>query len=162
MKKLKLYLDTSVISHLEAPDRPDWMADTRRFWEDIQAGMYEVFISPVVTSELANCAEPKKTVLNKWLGTVEYTMLRYNDEVEELALLYSKSGILPQKSERDRFHIAYACVYDCDIIISWNFKHLIKYRTITDVKSVNASAGYREISIYSPTMMIEEEFNDDT
>jgi hypothetical protein len=34
MKKLKVYLDTSVISHLDAPDMPLNMEDTLKLWQD--------------------------------------------------------------------------------------------------------------------------------
>ena len=47
-----------------------------------------------------------------------------------------------------------SCVYNCDMLISWNFKHLVNYKTITGVRSVNAMAGYREMPIYTPTMLI--------
>jgi hypothetical protein len=33
MRKLKVYLDTSVISHLLQKDVPEKMADTRQLWE---------------------------------------------------------------------------------------------------------------------------------
>jgi len=42
--KVKIYLDTSVISHLQATDTPEKMADTLLLWEDIKAGIYEVVI----------------------------------------------------------------------------------------------------------------------
>ena len=45
MKKLKIYIDTSVVSYLDAPDRPDWMADTLKLWQDMVNGKYEVFTS---------------------------------------------------------------------------------------------------------------------
>ena len=155
MKKLKIYLDTSVISHLDASDVPDKQEDTRRLWEAVQAGEYEVFISPVVVDELMGCKEPKLTVLFNWLQTIQYTELQESDEVLELAEQYSKAGILPPKSVRDRRHIAYACVDNCDMIIAWNFKHMVNYTTISGVKGVNALAGYKEMPIYSPTMLIE-------
>ena len=69
---------------------------------------------------------------------------------------------MPAKSARDRQHIAYACVYNCDMVISWNFKHIVNVKTITGVKSVNALAGYKEMPIYSPTMLIEGGADDDT
>ena len=96
MKQLKIYLDTSVISHLEAPDRPDWMADTRRLWEDIQAGEFEVFISPVVILEVDNCREPKRSSLTRWLQEISFTLLQEVDEVQELSEKYLQAGILPQ------------------------------------------------------------------
>ena len=80
----------------------------------------------------------------------------------ELARKYLDAGILQPKSFDDCQHIAYACVYNCDMVISWNFKHIVKVKTITGVKSVNALAGYREMPIYTPTMLIEGGTEDDT
>jgi len=54
-------------------------------------------------------------------------------------------------------HIAYAVVYNCDVIVSWNFKHMVNFRTIDRVRIVNAINRYREIAICSPTMMLKEE-----
>jgi predicted nucleic acid-binding protein len=162
MKKLKIYLDTSVISHLDAPDTPDKQEDTRKLWKAIQAGEYEVFLSSVTMVELDACPEPKRSALLAWLGDVDYTELDETEEVLSLAEQYLESGILPKKSSRDRQHIAYACVYNCDMLVSWNFKHMVNIKTISGVKSVNALAGYREMPIYTPTMLISGGTEDDT
>lgn len=162
MKRLKLYLDTSVISHLDAPDKPDWMADTRKLWEAIQSDKFEVFISPVDVMEIDACPEPKRALLVEWLQQIEYTLLQQTDEVLDLAEQYQKAGVLPIKSTRDRLHIAYACVNNCDMIVSWNFEHLVNYKTIAGVKAANALAGYKEMPIYSPTMIIKGDVHDDT
>ena len=162
MKKLKIYLDTSVISHLDAPDVPDKEADTKKLWEKIKTGEFEAYISPVDVLELDACPEPKRSALAKWLQLIPYTLLQQTDEVLELAAQYLKVGILPQKSTRDRLHIAYACVYSCDMIVSWNFEHMVNYKTITGVKAANALAGYKEMPIYSPTMLINGGTDDDT
>jgi predicted nucleic acid-binding protein len=162
MKKLRIYLDTSVISHLDAPDVPEKQQDTRKLWDAIQAGEYDVFISPIVMVELDECREPKHSVLLEWLSVINYTELHTDDEVFELAAQYLKAGILPQKSARDRQHIAYACVYNCDMVISWNFRHMVNVKTISGVKGVNALAGYKEMPIYTPTILISGGANDDT
>ena len=162
MKKLKLYLDTSVISHLDQQDAPDKMCDTRRLWERVKSGEFDVCISPAVMIELDGCTEPKRSDLLSLLGEADYTELDETEEVLDLAGKYLDAGILPKKSNRDRQHIAYACANNCDMVISWNFKHLVNYKTITGVKSVNALAGYREMPIYTPTMLIEGGAEDDT
>jgi predicted nucleic acid-binding protein len=162
MKKPKIYLDTSVISHLDAPDTPDKQEDTRKLWKAIQGGEYEVFLSPAVMVELDECSEPKHSYLLDQLSEIEYTELQANDEVLELAAQYQNAGILPPKSARDRQHIAYACVYNCDMIVSWNFKHMVNVKTISGVKGVNALAGYKEMPIYTPTMLISGGADDDT
>ena len=40
MRKLKVYLDTSVISHLMQEDVPEKMADTLQLWELFREGVY--------------------------------------------------------------------------------------------------------------------------
>lgn len=154
MKRLKVYLDTSVISHLDAPDTPEKQKDTHKLWKDIQSGKFEVFISPICVAELMSCAEPKRSKLFNHLKSIRHTELQGTDEVSELANLYIDAGILRKKSFDDCQHIAYACVYDCDMIVSWNFKHMVNYKTISGVKSVNALAGYKEMQIYTPTILI--------
>lgn len=156
MKKLELYLDTSVISHIFAEDTPEKMSDTNKLWNEIKSKKYDVFLSTVVIKELQQCSEPKRTMMIEKLDEIEYHILEETDEVNELAKEYLKNGVLTQKSLDDCLHIASAVVYNCDIIVSWNFKHLVNYRTINKVKIVNAINQYKEISIISPTMLIEE------
>ena len=162
MKRLKIYLDTSVISHLDQQDAPGKMADTKIFWEHVKNGEFDVYISPIVISEVMDCKEPKRSILLAHLGEVSYTELSESDEVIELAQKYLNAGILPKKSFDDCQHIAYACVYSCDVLASWNFKHMVNIKTMTSVKGVNALSGYREMPIYTPTMLVYGGEEDDT
>ena len=156
MRKLKLYLDTSTISHLFADDTPDKKTDTNRLWDDVANGKYEVFLSPVTTDEIEHCNEPKRSLMFETLEQIQFQLLSRTDEVVRLANEYVTGGVLSEKSFADCLHIAFAVVYNCDIIVSWNFKHLVNYKTINKVKVVNAVNHYREISIMPPTMLLEE------
>ncbi len=156
MRKLKLYLDTSVISHLFADDTPERMEDTNKLWADFVGGKYDLFISQVVTDEIMRCPEPKLTKLLGKIEQVQFVALERTDEVSKLAQAYIDNGVLGQKSIADCLHIAFAVVYDCDIIVSWNFKHLVNYTTVNKVKIVNAINRYKEISIIPPSMLLEE------
>jgi predicted nucleic acid-binding protein len=161
MKKLKIYLDTSVISHLDQQDAPEKMADTLKFWRKVESGEFDVFISPVVTEEISRCAEEKKALLQGYMNKVNMTLLERSEEIRELAKQYVKAGILTERSFDDCLHIAYACVNNCDMIVSWNFKHIVNYKTIFGVKGVNAMSGYKEMAIYTPSVLItEDETND--
>ena len=156
MRKLKLYFDTSVISHLFADDTPDRMADTNRFWEDCISRKYEIYISPVLMDEMGNCNEPKRSQMFERLEQIQFQILDRTDEVTRLAAEYITGGVLKEKSYADCLHIAFAVVYNCDIIVSWNFKHLVNFKTINKVKVVNAINQYREIGIMPPSMLLEE------
>ncbi|MCL1876049.1 MAG: hypothetical protein FWF87_07315 [Synergistaceae bacterium] len=155
MRKLKIYIETSVISYLDQPERGDKAVDSHRLWDKIKNGEFKAFISPVVAEELDRCSEPKRSILQKYLRLIPLGVLQGNTEVAELTAAYIKAEILNQNCFDDCQHIAYACVHGCDIIVSWNFKHIVNHQTISGVKSVNALAGYKEMLIYSPTMLIE-------
>ena len=156
MKKTKIYLDTSVISHLGAPDTPEKMADTLRLWEKIKKGAYEVVLSEVVFDELEDCSEPKRSYLMDLLSKIQYERVEQNSDTEVLANRFIELGILRKKSLDDCLHIASALLSDCDIIVSWNFKHIVNPRIIKGAKIVATMEGHREIMVCSPSMLLEE------
>ena len=52
MRKLKVYLDTSVISYLSQEDTPERMKDTLELWKDFANGKYDVYLSQVTLEEI--------------------------------------------------------------------------------------------------------------
>jgi predicted nucleic acid-binding protein len=64
MKKLKIYLDTSVISHLDQKEKPERMAESHKLWDMIKAGKFEVVISDVTITELKDNKDDTKWQIN--------------------------------------------------------------------------------------------------
>jgi len=155
MRKQKIYLDTSVISHLHQLDVPDKMNDTLVLWEDIKQGLYTVYISEVTLGEIAENDERKRDILLSYLAEIEYTLVPVDDEVRIYADNVVKEDILTQKRYDDCLHIGCAVVNQCHMILSWNFKHMVRVKTLNGVRSINAMLGYHGIDIFSPNMMIE-------
>ena len=85
MRKLKIYLDTSVISHLQQEDAPEKMADTLRLWNMIQEEVFDVVMSDVVFDELDDCPEPKRSYLAAFLGQINYERVLSDDDTVILA-----------------------------------------------------------------------------
>ena len=160
MRKPKIYLDTSVISHLGAPDTPEKMADTLRLWEKIKKGAYEVVLSEVVFDELEDCSEPKKSYLTSALQEIRYERVESGDEVVSLAGKFIDFGILKEKSLNDCRHIAAALLSGCEIVVSWNFKHIVNTRTIKGARAIATLGGYKDIIICSPSTLAEEADNE--
>jgi len=150
-----VYLDTSVISHLNAPDAPNLMNDTLKLWEDFKAGVYDIYISDLTIAELDHCPEPKRSEILSGLVDIEYTEIERDERAQLLSQLYCEIGGLPPKSKEDAMHIAIATVNDCDIILSWNFKHIVNLRAMTAVEDVNFKKRYKNIRILSPTMLLD-------
>ena len=153
-KRIKIYLDTSVISHLQAPDTPEKMQDTLRLWKAIEAGAYEVVISNVTIDEINDCAEPKRSFMLDELKKIPLTVLEAEKKVEELSREFIELGILKEKCLDDCMHIATALLAKCDVIVSWNFKHIVNDKTIEGVKTISKTRGFDSIKIYCPSILI--------
>ena len=157
MRTMTLYLDTSVISYLYELDSPDKMDDTLALWEQIKAGEYRAVLSAVTLRELSNCAEPKRSIMANYLNEIEFDIVRETQEINELAQEIINRGILTPKSFDDCTHIASAIISNCDMIISWNFKHLVNVRTIHGVRAITVSNHYKSVDIYSPSVFLKGE-----
>ncbi len=157
MKKLKIYLDTSVISHLQADDVPEKMAITHKFWVDLKNGKYDIFVSEVTKSEIADCPEPKKDLLANHLEELSYQTIELSEEITELAQRYLAQGVLPPKCLDDALHVAAATVVGCNAIVSWNFKHILKLRAFIGINGVNRMLGYGEVALVPPYELLEED-----
>lgn len=155
MRKLKLYLDTSVISHLQQEDVPEKMQESLELWEQfVERKDIEIIISDLVIRELSQCKEPKRSFLFNKLAQVEYILVRTSNEERKLSSIYLQNGVLKEKSLDDLTHIAIATLNDCRYIISWNFKHFVNPKTIKAVNSTNLSLNLPQIDIFSPSMML--------
>ena len=157
MQKLKVYLDTSVISYLSQKDAPEKMADTRKLWEMFKDGKFDVYLSTVTLREIQKCSEPKKTQLIDRLNEIQFTTLDITDDVMAMAEKIIDMGILTQKSFDDCQHIGAAVINECDCIISWNFKHIVNVKTIRGVRAITNLEGYKIIEIWNPSVLLESE-----
>ena len=155
MNKMKIYLDTSVISHLKQDDAPDKMRDTLMLWDEIIRGDYDVYISDVAIEEIMNASEPKRSIILNHLKEINYNALVVDDEIETYARKLIEIGVLTAKSIDDCRHIGAAVINGCGMILSWNFSHIVRVKTINGVKYVNSLLGYNEVGIYSPSMIVK-------
>jgi len=154
-KKLKVYLDTSVISYLFQNDAPERMRDTQTLWQMFKEEKFEVFLSPKTLEELGVCYEPKRTLMFSQLDEIKYSCLSSFPETVKMANKIVEMGILTAKSIDDCYHIATAVLGGCDCIVSWNFKHMVNVKTIRGIRAITNLDGCKPIEIISPTVLIE-------
>jgi len=159
MKKMRIYVDTSVINFLFADDAPDLKRVTVEFF-DQYASQYDLFISRVVLEEVE--ADPNLEHRAKLLDAVpRYNLQRIDTrreaEIDALAVAYIRKGLFPGSKFNDALHVAYAVVCDMDVLLSWNFKHLANLRKETLIMAANLELEYRRpLRIVSP-MEVEYE-----
>jgi hypothetical protein len=159
MRKLKLYLDTSVISFALSEDISDDDRNiTLKLIKQIDRGIYDGFISDVVIRELGNTRdETKREKLLQLVDNIELNdVLLVDEEVDRVADKYIEEGIIPSVYRDDALHIALTSVKCLDILVSWNFKHLVKHKTRIEVTGVNTLLGYKTIDICTPWEVIDD------
>jgi hypothetical protein len=77
-----------------------------------------------------------------------------------LADLYITAGVIPVKYSADAVHIAVATIASMDYIISLNFRHIVKHKTIIETEIINAREGYKRVFIHTPAEVLDYEEND--
>ena len=160
-KKIRLYLDTSVISYLDQQDAPEKMKETQDVWDILRTNKYEIVISNIALGEIEECEQDKWLKLIDYITELDYIDYYANEETKELAELIINEGILKPKSRDDALHIASAILSDSDIILSWNFKHLVNIETINGVRKICFNRSFNKIiDIYSPNVLLEKEDDD--
>lgn len=157
-KRIRIYLDTSVISYLDQKDAPEKMRETQEVWKILKTHKYEVVISNIALSEIEKCDEDKLQTLAEYISELDYIDYFSDSETEELASQIIDEDILKPKSMEDATHIAAAILSDSDIILSWNFKHLVNIKTINGVRKICFNRSLNKIiDIYSPNVLLEKE-----
>ncbi|MFQ6127153.1 MAG: PIN domain-containing protein [Candidatus Heimdallarchaeota archaeon] len=147
-RKLKLYLENSVISMYFQDEAPYLRELTRQFWKEVLPH-FEVYISEIVLAEIRATAELnlRRALENliKAFGVLEIT-----EEVIKLADVYLSYRRLPRG---DALHLASASLRAMDFLVTWNLRHLYKRGTQEMIREVNA-----RLKISVPTIMLPEDF----
>ena len=147
MKKLKIYLDTSVYSALYDSRDLVRQKQTKEFWSNIDT--FELYYSDINLVEINGVTD--QTLREKLEILLKNgNKINMSSEVRQLSRLYIKEDLIPDKYESDAMHIAFTSVYSIDILVSWNFKHLVKRKTRIGVNLINLREGYKSIEILAP------------
>lgn len=147
MKKLKIFLDTSVYSAIYDERDPNRQKFTQDFWGTIED--YELFSSEINLKEID--AVKDNELKEKLFSLLDKgTKIEITNEVESLTKIYIDENLIPEKYENDAILIALTTVHSLDILVSWNFKHLVKRKTRIAVNLINLKEGYKSIEILAP------------
>ena len=78
------------------------------------------------------------------------TIASVGDEALSLLAAYETHGVLAPRLRADMLHIAVATIAGVDLLVSWNFKHIVRFDKIRLFNAVNLEQGYKPLSIHSP------------
>jgi len=150
-RKMKVYLDTSVISALFDERNPERKSLTEAFFAEI--GNFETFISEITVAEIERT--PDMELRSKMKDAVSrFSVLSLTDDVEWIASEYIRHGTVPEGYSEDAYHIAIAVINEVDYLLSWNFKHIVRRKTREIVRMVNTLNNLRQIEIMTPAELL--------
>jgi len=150
MKKLRIYIDTSVIGGCFDKE---FTEESNALIQMAENGEIILLISDLLLAEI-ELAPPK---VANYLDTLHVSCIERFNTSEEAFLLrdnYLKAKVVGPASNNDALHVANATVVKADMIVSWNFKHIVHYDKIREFNAVNLKEGYNMIAIYSPKEVV--------
>ncbi|OGW33287.1 MAG: hypothetical protein A2X59_06690 [Nitrospirae bacterium GWC2_42_7] len=152
-KKLRIYIDTSVIGGCLDDEFKEW---SQKLMNEFKIGLHVPVISSITQAEISKAPEPVQNIL---LNMMDYDceILLETEESIALAYKYLKEKIVSKNFEDDARHIAVATANNVDIVVSWNFKHIVHFDKIRQFNSVNIREGYKAVEIYSPREVVRYE-----
>jgi len=157
MKKLKIYLETSLFNFYVDEKMGRAHEDTVRLFKEVASGKYDAYSSVHVVEELRKAQPEKSRKMLDLFSEYNIVPLEHKTAADDLAGVYVSEGVIPSKYKTDGIHIAIAAVYGLDMIVSMNFNHIVKRKTVRMTGAINILNGYKAVEIYSPTEVVEDE-----
>ena len=146
MSKMRVYIDASVFGGYYDEEFEE---GTKAFFTALLAGQAAALISDTLVGELADAPTRVQDLLERVLAG-DCERLGLSDQTEELRDAYLAARVLTPKWADDALHVAHATSARADVIVSWNFKHLVNPARIRGFNAVNAAQGYGPVVIMTP------------
>ena len=151
--KPRIYTDTSVLGGCEDEE---FREHSRRLLETFRRGELTMVVSEVTLRELEAAPDKVRSVL-EGVPAAHIEILALSRESEELAAAYIADGAIGGRMRADALHIAVATVARVDVLVSWNFRHIVNLKRIHAYNAVNLKRGYPLLEIRTPREVIGDE-----
>jgi hypothetical protein len=149
----RIYLDTSVFGGYFDPEFELW---TKILFDKIKKGEFKIIYSRMTDIELEPAPEKIRN-LAKSITKSSIEFIDISDQATSLAEEYLKENVVGKTSRADCIHIAMATLCNADILVSWNFKHIVNVNRIRGYNSVNYKFGHKILEIRTPREILEYE-----
>jgi predicted nucleic acid-binding protein len=151
----RLYFDTSVFGGVFDEEFEEI---STLLFEKVKLGRIICVFSDLSETELKNAPENVRNFfINLPKENTEF--VEVNEEAYLLADKYIQEKVVEQTSLDDCRHIATATIKKVDILVSWNFKHIVNVFRIRGYNSINLREGYSPLDIRSPKEIVYNEDN---
>ncbi len=144
--KPRIYTDTSVLGGCEDDEFRD---PSRRLLEAFTGGELTLVLSELTLRELESAPEAVRKVVAR-VPQAYIELLALSPEADELAGAYIEDNAIGSRMRADALHIALATVARVNVLVSWNFKHIVNLKRIHAYNAVNLKRGYPLLEIRTP------------
>jgi predicted nucleic acid-binding protein len=144
--KQRIYIDTSVVGGYFDDE---FSEATIPFFDRVKSGEIVIIVSDILEAELMRAPEFVKELLAN-IPELQIEKVRLTPEVIELADKYIEAKVVGKTSRADCQHIAIATLCNADVLVSWNFKHIVNLDRIRGYNGINYQNGYKMIEIRTP------------
>ncbi|HUT94723.1 MAG TPA: hypothetical protein VMY37_35025 [Thermoguttaceae bacterium] len=151
-RALRVYTDTSVFGGVFDDE---FAAPSARFFELVRAGRFELLVSDISRQEISAAPAQVQLQFEEMLPFMR--LVAVDEEVLALRDAYIAASIVGERWADDAGHVAAATVGEAELIVSWNFQHIVHFEKIRRYNAINALHGYRTLDIRSPAEVIDYE-----
>lgn len=154
--KQRIYIDTSVVGGYFDDE---FSLDTTLFFDRVKSGEIIIILSDILQAELLRAPKfVKELLINMPESQIE--KVRLSPESIDLADKYIEAKVVGKTSRADCQHIAIATLCNADVLVSWNFKHIVNLDRIRGYNGINYQNGYKMIEIRTPKEIIKHGYED--
>lgn len=150
--KAKVYIETTIPSYLVGRPSRDLLVAahqriTRDWWQGRRAE-FDLYVSELVLQEVRAGDTDLATQRLELLEGVP--LLVASEEILRLAEDLIKEGPIPPKAAGDAAHIAFATVYGCEYLLTWNCRHIANAELHRGIRRVVEQCGYEVPGLCTP------------
>lgn len=149
----RFYFDTSVFGGLFDTEFEE---ETTLLFERVSLGQIKCVYSNLTESELTNAPERVRDFFENLKDELKEKVL-VTPEALKLAQTYVDEKVVGETSLDDCVHIATAILNKVDMLVSWNFRHIVNVYRIRGYNSINLRLGHGTLEIHSPKEIVNNE-----
>lgn len=147
------YIDTSVIGGVFDSEFEE---HSTILMERIKVGQLKAVISEITETEISKARQEIRDFFTS-IPKDSIEFVEITKDAVSLADTYIQENVVRKIHRDDCLHIAIATVNRVDILVSWNFKHIVNIYRIRGYNSVNIRHGYPSLEIRSPKDIVGNE-----
>jgi hypothetical protein len=84
-------------------------------------------------------------------------VLPYTEALDEIVAVYLAHKVMPREAMGDADHLALASFHKCDILVTWNCKHLANANKFGHIHRVNALLDLPTPALVTPLQLLERD-----